>query len=106
MKLSTLLAGVRKFSNDMEFMLGKKPNALLRLSWGLLTPVVMIVLVGFYLYGWTPIVYNNTEPYPVWADNVGIVLAAFPIILIPLLAVVRVCSTKVSQSSHMQVLLT
>ena len=57
-----------------------------------------MVLVVFYFYDWAPIVYNNKEPYPVWAENVGIALVAIPIISIPLAALVRICASKVRLS--------
>ncbi|XP_018495582.1 sodium- and chloride-dependent glycine transporter 2 [Galendromus occidentalis] len=80
------LYGVKQFSNDVEFMLGSKPNILFRLSWTIFSPVILMVLIGFYFFEWTPIVYNNKEPYPAWADYLGLALTAFSIVQIPIVA--------------------
>lgn len=80
-------------------MLGPKPNLLLRFSWSVVSPVVLGVLVIFYFYDWTPIVYNNKEAYPEWADYLGLVLGALSIIQIPIVALLMICRKKVSEDS-------
>ncbi|OQR66232.1 hypothetical protein BIW11_14290 [Tropilaelaps mercedesae] len=86
--------GVSNLSSDVKFMLGARPNVLFRLSWAVFSPVLLLMLIAYYFYEWTPIKYNNTDPYPAWADVIGLLLAAASVIQIPVIAVVVLCRTK------------
>lgn len=94
--LTQWLSGVNNFSRDMEFMLGAKPNILPRISWFLISPLVLVVLISCYFYEWTPIVYNNEKAYPAWADYVGLVLIIVPFMQIPLFALHAIFRRRVS----------
>ena len=83
-------------------MLGAKPNVLFRLSWFLISPLLLVVLVGFYFYDWTPIVYNNNEAYPAWADYLGLGIAAFSVIQIPIVALSVLLRRKVRKIDRYQ----
>ena len=77
-------------------MIGSKPNILFRSSWFLISPILLVVLIGYYFYEWTPIVYNNIEPYPLWADYLGLGLAALSVIQIPVVALFVLLKKKVN----------
>lgn len=77
-------------------MLGAKPNILFRTSWAVISPLLLVVLIGYYFYEWTPIVYNNSEPYPIWADYLGLSFAAVSVIQIPIVALFVLLRGKVS----------
>ncbi|XP_037555084.1 sodium-dependent proline transporter-like isoform X1 [Dermacentor silvarum] len=80
------LYGVRRFSNDIKFMLGKSPPWIFRFSWAFLSPLILCVLVVYGLAMAAPVMYNNVEPYPAWANRVGWFLASLSMIQIPLWA--------------------
>lgn len=86
--------GWRNFSGDIKFMIGDKPNILFRLSWVIISPVVLVVLIGYYFVEWTPITYNNNEPYPPWADYLGLLFASVSVIQIPLVGGIIMCRKK------------
>lgn len=86
--------GVGRFSSDVRFMLGAPPNLLFRLSWAVVSPLLLIVLIFYYFYEWVPITYNNSQPYPGWADAVGLVFAAFSVLQVPIIAAFIVCRRK------------
>ena len=84
-------------------MLGKKPNILIRLCWVLISPVILVSMVAYYFYDWAPITYNNKEPYPVWADNLGLGFAALSVIQIPIGAIYVLCKKKASRSTDVNI---
>lgn len=53
--------GVRQICRDVEFMLNSKPNVYWRISWGIVTPVMMIGIFIYALVKWSPLEYNNQE---------------------------------------------
>src|SRR5437868_15078043 len=93
--MCSLIAGVKNFSNDVKFMLGSPPSIIFRVSWVLISPLVLLVLIVYYFVEWTPIKYNNIEPYPAWADYVGLIFAALSVLQIPVIAALVVFKKKV-----------
>ncbi|XP_022708058.1 sodium-dependent proline transporter-like isoform X3 [Varroa jacobsoni] len=79
--------GVSNLSFDGSFMLGSPPNIFFCLSWTVISPILLLLIITFYFYQWTPITYNNVEPYPHWADAVGMAFAAFSVLQIPVVAI-------------------
>lgn len=53
--------GVRRIFRDVEFMLNRKPMLYWRISWGIITPVLMVLIFVYALATWTPLQYNNQE---------------------------------------------
>ena len=40
--------GFRRYAEDLEMMLGKKPNIWFRICWMVITPAVLFVSLNFY----------------------------------------------------------
>lgn len=79
--------GVRNFSEDFKFMLGKSPPWFFKFSWTTLSPIALCVLVAYSVAQAEPVTYNNSEPYPTWANIFGWFLAALSMVQIPLWAI-------------------
>lgn len=71
--------GVRRFCNDIEFMLGIKTGYFVRACWGIIAPGLMQIVLVYTLIQFSPLRYNGTE-YPkvayyaswaLWATGVG-----------------------------------
>uniref|UniRef100_UPI0037E9BE20 sodium-dependent neutral amino acid transporter B(0)AT1-like n=1 Tax=Semicossyphus pulcher TaxID=241346 RepID=UPI0037E9BE20 len=92
--------GVDRFNEDIEFMIGYKPNIFWQVSWRLTSPLIVVVILVFYLVTqgqeeltylvWDP---NSEEfpslasvPYPSWINAVIVLLAGIPSLAAPLFA--------------------
>lgn len=59
---SPLLLVPNRFNEDIEFMIGHKPNIFWQVTWRFVSPVIMVVILVFYFV--TQITNNLT--YLVW----------------------------------------
>ncbi|KAL1440935.1 hypothetical protein MTO96_008982 [Rhipicephalus appendiculatus] len=57
-------------------------------TWVFLSPLILCVLVVYGLVMAAPVMYNNVEPYPAWANRLGWFFASLSMIQIPLWAAV------------------
>lgn len=79
--------GVRRFCDDLEFMLGFRPNYFWQICWAIVAP---LVLAFIFIYGLTDlkrITYGKDIQYPEWADGVGWVLVLITVLQIPIWAI-------------------
>lgn len=53
--------GIRRICRDVEFMLNRRPYLYWRLSWGIITPVMMMLIFIYALITWVPLQYNEQE---------------------------------------------
>lgn len=51
--------GVNRFCNDVEFMLNQKPGLYWRTCWGIITPVLMISILIYFLATMEPLKYKD-----------------------------------------------
>ncbi|XP_047411964.1 sodium-dependent neutral amino acid transporter B(0)AT1 isoform X2 [Sciurus carolinensis] len=92
--------GVDRFSRDIEFMIGHKPNVFWQLMWRVVSPVLMLVIFFFYFViqvnkgltykVWDPSYdeFPSTQEtaYPGWVYAVVTVVVGVPCLTIPCLA--------------------
>ncbi|XP_077294962.1 sodium-dependent nutrient amino acid transporter 1-like [Arctopsyche grandis] len=79
--------GVRRFCNDIEFMLNMKVSIYWRLCWSVLTPLILIVILIYSLITVLSTAINYSGiPYPTSAIVCGWILSAFGISLVPMFA--------------------
>ncbi|XP_069032612.1 sodium-dependent neutral amino acid transporter B(0)AT1-like [Embiotoca jacksoni] len=103
--------GIDRFNDDIKFMVGHKPSIFWQVSWRLSSPLIVLVILVFYLVTqaqqeltylvWDP---NSmgfpslaSVPYPSWINAVIFVLAGVPSLAAPLYALCRlvfVCCKK------------
>ncbi|XP_028288783.1 sodium-dependent neutral amino acid transporter B(0)AT1-like [Parambassis ranga] len=91
------LYGMDRFNEDIEFMIGHRPNIFWQATWRLVSPLIVFVIFVFYFVtkvqdklsyiAWNPSSANfpvlETLPYPSWVYVIIFILAGIPSILIP-----------------------
>ncbi|XP_076069628.1 sodium-dependent proline transporter-like isoform X2 [Oratosquilla oratoria] len=80
--------GVRRFTDDIYFMLGFRPSMFWNVCWVFIAPVSLTVIFVYSSVTWENPVYNGI-PYPPWAINLGWFLAAISVIFIPIFFIIR-----------------
>ncbi|XP_066959179.1 sodium-dependent proline transporter-like isoform X2 [Macrobrachium rosenbergii] len=92
--------GVRRFSEDLRFMLGYSPSMFWKVCWVFVAPVSLLLLFIYSVVTWEDPTYNGI-PYPPWAIGVGWFLAGVSVLMIPLVFVFvvlkRLFTGKISQ---------
>ncbi|XP_037776079.1 sodium-dependent proline transporter-like isoform X2 [Penaeus monodon] len=78
--------GVRRFSEDLKFMLGYNPSMFWKVCWVFIAPVTLILMFIYSAITWTNPKYGDVE-YPDWAIAIGWFLAAVSVGMIPLVFV-------------------
>lgn len=77
--------GLENFCNDAEFMLNRHPSCYWKICWGVVTPVLMIVIFIYSMITLEPLTYNGND-YPdgylsKWIFVTFIVIVKFSILL-------------------------
>lgn len=82
--------GLNQICHDIEFMLNRRPSIYWRLTWGLITPGILII-VFLYTISTTPrLLYKDMHEYPNSAYICGWLLACFGILQVPIWAAVAI----------------
>ncbi|XP_069372748.1 sodium-dependent neutral amino acid transporter B(0)AT1-like [Paralichthys olivaceus] len=109
--------GIDRFNEDFKFMTGRKPSIFWQVSWRFISPLIVLVILVFYLVTqaqeelsylvWDP---NAVEfpslvraLYPSWINAVIFLLAGVPSVAVPVYALCRLvfnCFKKRSVSSE------
>lgn len=82
--------GLNQICHDIEFMLNRKPNLYWRLTWGLITPGILIVVFIYTVSTSSKLLYKDEFEYPTAAYFCGWLLAAFGIMQVPIWAAVAI----------------
>ncbi|KAL6100046.1 slc6a19 [Pungitius sinensis] len=91
------LYGIDRFNEDIEFMIGHKPNIFWQATWRVISPLVVLVIFVFYFVTkvsatltyitWNPSSENfpvlETVEYPSWINVIIFLLAGLPSLFIP-----------------------
>ncbi|XP_033980074.1 sodium-dependent neutral amino acid transporter B(0)AT1-like isoform X1 [Trematomus bernacchii] len=103
--------GIDRFNEDFEFMVGYKPSIFWQISWRFTSPLIVLVILVFYLVTqvqealtysvWDPDSEKfpslASVPYPSWIYVIIFLLAGVPSLAVPVYALCRfvfVCCTK------------
>ncbi|XP_051871693.1 solute carrier family 6 member 19a, tandem duplicate 1 [Pristis pectinata] len=93
--------GIDRFNNDIEWMIGHKPNIFWQLTWRYISPLIMLVIFIFYfvIKVTTNLTYITWDPsykyfpqlseqhYPGWVTVIIVILAGVPSLCIPGIAI-------------------
>lgn len=82
--------GLNQICHDIEFMLNRKPNLYWRLTWGLITPGILIIVFIYTLSKSSKLLYQDVHEYPSSAYVCGWLLAAFGILQVPIWAAIAI----------------
>jgi len=80
--------GVRNFSRDLKLMLGTEPGWFWKITWAVVSPLFLFVILIASVATWTSPKYNGVITYPDWAHTLGWVLVALSAVQIPLWAII------------------
>uniref|UniRef100_A0A8C5EID8 Transporter n=1 Tax=Gouania willdenowi TaxID=441366 RepID=A0A8C5EID8_GOUWI len=99
--------GIDRFNKDIQFMIGHKPNLFWQITWRVISPLIMIVILVFYFVtqvtkSLTYLVWDQEEsfptlasrPYPSWIYFIIFLLAGVPSLAIPLFALFKFFKNK------------
>uniref|UniRef100_A0A3Q3GDF5 Transporter n=1 Tax=Labrus bergylta TaxID=56723 RepID=A0A3Q3GDF5_9LABR len=105
--------GIDRFNDDIEFMIGYKPSIFWQFSWRISSPLVVLVILVFYLVtqGQKELTYLVWDPnsdefpslasvsYPAWIYAIIFLLAGIPCLVVPVYAL---CRLHVQGHSHIK----
>uniref|UniRef100_A0A8C4ZEP1 Transporter n=1 Tax=Gadus morhua TaxID=8049 RepID=A0A8C4ZEP1_GADMO len=105
--------GMQKFSDDILFMTGKRPNIFWRVCWRFISPLYLLVVFLAYVViqaqqhpqypAWNPDYVNfpktEAKDYPGWVFAIIVILSVFPVISIPLVAIYRLIRCGLNRKS-------
>ncbi|XP_069768283.1 sodium- and chloride-dependent GABA transporter 1 isoform X1 [Narcine bancroftii] len=74
--------GVTRLSQNITEMLGNPPNFYFRVSWLVVSPLLILVLAVFIIIDFKPVHYGKYQ-YPDWAQGLGWVIALASLVWIP-----------------------
>uniref|UniRef100_A0A8C5G8L4 Transporter n=1 Tax=Gouania willdenowi TaxID=441366 RepID=A0A8C5G8L4_GOUWI len=100
--------GIDRFNKDIQFMIGHKPNLFWQITWRVISPLIMIVILVFYFVtqvtkSLTYLVWDQeaesfptlaSRPYPSWIYFIIFLLAGVPSLAIPLFALFKFFKNK------------
>ncbi|XP_036000831.1 sodium-dependent neutral amino acid transporter B(0)AT1-like isoform X2 [Fundulus heteroclitus] len=95
--------GIDRFNEDIKFMIGHKPSIFWQVSWRFISPLIILVILVFYLVTlaqkeltylvWDPnsdvFPVQASVPYPPWISAVIFLLAGVPSLAMPVYALCR-----------------
>ncbi|XP_077455089.1 sodium- and chloride-dependent transporter XTRP3A [Stigmatopora argus] len=60
--------GIKRFEKDIEDMIGHRPNWYFKITWGIISPLLLICLFIFYIVNY---IRGGTLTYQAWDRNLG-----------------------------------
>ncbi|XP_064612062.1 sodium-dependent serotonin transporter-like [Liolophura sinensis] len=75
--------GVRRFSGDVEAMLGFRPGIFWQVCWTVVSPVLILLLFVLSFISYNPPLYGKDDPFPDWAVGLGWMISASSLVCIP-----------------------
>ncbi|XP_057677500.1 sodium-dependent dopamine transporter [Corythoichthys intestinalis] len=78
--------GVRRLSDNLEEMTGKRPSIFFKLCWQIIAPFLVTVILIFSVIQFKPARYEDYV-FPPWAQGLGWVIAMASIVWIPLASI-------------------
>uniref|UniRef100_A0A8C4E9T7 Transporter n=1 Tax=Dicentrarchus labrax TaxID=13489 RepID=A0A8C4E9T7_DICLA len=107
--------GIDRFNDDIKFMIGHKPNFFWQATWRVISPLIMFVILVFYVVTKVSekLLYKAWDPesekfptledksYPAWIYVIIFILAGIPCIAIPSVAIWKCFKTK-RDKSHLE----
>ncbi|KAI1886196.1 hypothetical protein AGOR_G00211500, partial [Albula goreensis] len=108
------LYGIDRFNDDIEFMIGHKPNLFWQATWRVISPAIMLFIFLFYFIttvskqlsyiAWNPESENfptlETLTYPGWIYVIIFILAGVPSISVPAYAVFKFLQMRFNKKDN------
>lgn len=82
--------GVKRISDDVHLMLGRRPNKFFMICWKYITPAFMVaIFIGFVYFYKVPT--NDGKPYSTMAYTLGVIMTIFFLSMLPLCMICEIC---------------
>uniref|UniRef100_A0A8C2CEK1 Transporter n=1 Tax=Cyprinus carpio TaxID=7962 RepID=A0A8C2CEK1_CYPCA len=81
-------AGLQRFCEDIEMMIGFQPNKFWRICWAFVTPTILTFILALSLYQWKVMTYEDYT-YPTWSMVLGWLMVICSVIWIPIMFVIK-----------------
>ncbi|KAL9914057.1 sodium-dependent nutrient amino acid transporter 1-like [Glossina fuscipes fuscipes] len=81
--------GVNRLCKDVEFMIGRRVGLYWRVCWSVITPLIMTVILIYFLSTYTPLTYNN-KTYSNGMYAFGWIITSVGVLQIPVWLIVAV----------------
>ncbi|XP_075875916.1 sodium- and chloride-dependent GABA transporter 2-like [Nelusetta ayraudi] len=98
--------GADRYYNIVTDMIGYRPVPYMKYCWKFFTPCIATGTLFFALVKFTPLRYNNSYNYPVWAHALGLLMALSSVLMVPLVMLYRLAVTPGTMSKRLQTLST
>ncbi|XP_064645225.1 sodium- and chloride-dependent glycine transporter 2-like [Lineus longissimus] len=82
--------GFAEFANDIEMMIGFKPNIYWRVCWSFLSPALITFVIIFSAVQYTSPALGNYQ-YPAWGEALAWLMVMASLIFLPIFMVVECC---------------
>ncbi|XP_055320970.1 sodium-dependent dopamine transporter [Sitodiplosis mosellana] len=85
--------GTNRFCDDIRDMVGFYPGIYWRICWKFVAPFFLLFIIVYGLFGHQPLQYDNYY-YPEWANMLGWCIAGSSVMMIPLVAIIKILTTR------------
>ncbi|KAJ0023902.1 hypothetical protein NQD34_003801 [Periophthalmus magnuspinnatus] len=96
--------GADQMYDNIQDMIGYRPNAFMKYCWQYLTPGVCTLTIVFSLVKYSPLKFNNTYEYPWWGYAIGGLFTLSSTLLVPLYMLYAVCVTPGTFKQRIKIL--
>lgn len=86
-------------------MVGFRPGKYWQICWRFVAPFFILFIIVYGLIGYQPLTYEEYE-YPGWANGLGWAIAGSSVIMIPAVAIYKLCTTSGSLQQRLRILTT
>ncbi|KAI8128691.1 Sodium-dependent dopamine transporter [Lucilia cuprina] len=97
--------GTNRFCEDIKDMIGFRPGKYWQICWRYVAPIFLLFIIVYGLIGYQPLTYEEYE-YPGWANALGWSIAGSSVIMIPAVAVFKLCTTSGTLRQRLRILTT
>ncbi|XP_066287463.1 sodium- and chloride-dependent glycine transporter 2-like [Branchiostoma lanceolatum] len=85
--------GCDRFLDDISMMIGSRPCLWWKICWKFLTPLSLLFILIFQFTVYSPTKYG-AYMYPVWAEVLGWCMVGVAVLMLPAVALYKVCCAK------------
>ncbi|XP_078480175.1 sodium- and chloride-dependent betaine transporter-like, partial [Lampetra planeri] len=96
--------GADRFYGNINDMIGYRPFPLMKYCWRYITPLIIFCTFIFSIVKYSPLKFNNSYVYPLWANIFGWFVASVSLCLIPLFVFYKIIQGKGTLRQRFQLL--
>ncbi|XP_029957194.1 sodium- and chloride-dependent GABA transporter 2-like [Salarias fasciatus] len=98
--------GTDRFYGNITEMIGYRPHPIMKYCWRYITPFICFGTFIFSIVKYSPLRFNSTYVYPLWANILGWFIATVSLSLIPLFVIWKLIQGKGTLRQRLTVLCT